>query len=479
MTTETDATKDKLRVCLTKLSSQENDPIKNKIQEGDELKEDAAMKDFLKISPTETKRAVSPLALLKEDLSRLKEEVLNVFKDKDINPKTGQPVEKLINPLTLLKEDFKYFKDDLSSILRISKERDEKGATFSRTSNLNALQLDRNNESLKTQFKRDQTFFKMTQKSEEVRQSASEKSEGQTDHGLVGNSGKSVDTESHHSMKDVVDRETNIHMSEETEQSFKARICADPLRYESGEWRTDPSVVQEEEEEGEDSKPTQMLHWEAQPSGFTLFSLGNMNNGPGEKQGEDLWTLKNFACYLTLDPNTANSEIRLTDCNRKATRVWSDLQTSEYTERFEYCPQVLCREGLLDSVYWEVEWNGGADIGVTYNSIFSDNNQTSCLLGHNKQSWSLECFEGSYTPCYNKKRFKSSSPEPFSHRVGVYLNWPEGSLSFYCVSRDAMVHLHTFTATFTEPLYPGFWVWTYDGSVSLCQVELDWERQLQ
>ena len=189
--------------------------------------------------------------------------------------------------------------------------------------------------------------------------------------------------------------------------------------------------------------------------------------------------LPTVASYLTFDPNTANSELHLSEGNRRATRIWEDYRTSEHTERFKRCPQVLCREGLLDAVYWEVVWFRGADIGVTYNSISRDGDAESCLLGHNDQSWSLECSEGGYTPCHNGKRFKSTAPKPFTQRVGVYLNWPAGSLSFYGVCEDEMVHLHTFTSTFTQPLSPGFWVWAYDGSVALCQVELGWERLLQ
>ncbi|XP_047443943.1 E3 ubiquitin/ISG15 ligase TRIM25-like isoform X2 [Mugil cephalus] len=213
-------------------------------------------------------------------------------------------------------------------------------------------------------------------------------------------------------------------------------------------------------------------------SGIDLFSLRDASDAR-ERLGGDEWSIKNFACYLTLDPNTANMELCLSDGNRRATRVFEDHRYPGHPERFECCPQVLCREGLLDSVYWEVVWRGGADIGVTYNNICRDGDPGTCLLGHNDRSWSLECCEGSYTPCYNNRRFKSSSPQPFARRVGVHLDWASGSLSFFCVSEDAMVHLHTFTSTFTEPLYPGFWVWAYEGSVSLCQVELDWERLLQ
>lgn len=116
---------------------------------------------------------------------------------------------------------------------------------------------------------------------------------------------------------------------------------------------------------------------------------------------------------------------------------------------------------------------------MAYNSLCRNGDVDKCLLGQNPVSWSLECLEGVYTPCHNSRRFKSSSPTPFSHRVGLYLNWYAGTLSFYCISQDHMVHIHTFSATFSQPLYPGFWVWAYNGSVTLCQVELGWERLLQ
>ncbi|XP_031178752.2 titin homolog [Sander lucioperca] len=190
-------------------------------------------------------------------------------------------------------------------------------------------------------------------------------------------------------------------------------------------------------------------------------------------------TSQAVACYLTFDPNTANSELRLSDSNRTVTRAWTELWPPEHPDRFQRCPQVLCREGLLDSAYWEAEWSGGADIGIAYNDIYRDGDAARCLLGHNERSWSLECSEGSYTPCHANRRFRAAAPRPFARRVGVHLDWSAGALSFYCVSQDAMVHLHTFRDNFTEPLYPAFWVWAYDGSVSLSQVELDWERLLQ
>ncbi|XP_028299937.1 stonustoxin subunit alpha-like [Gouania willdenowi] len=208
---------------------------------------------------------------------------------------------------------------------------------------------------------------------------------------------------------------------------------------------------------------------------ISLFNHGASTSTQEPSEG-NLWNFKNLACYLTFDPNTANYELALSDRNRKATRVWTERSVQHHLERFQRCPQVLCREGLLDSAYWEVEWSGGVDVGVAYNSLSRAGSTENVLLGQNLLSWSLECSEGNYTPCHARRRLRSTSPQPFSRRVGVHLDREAESLSFYCVSRDSMTLLHTFSAAFCEPLYAAFWVWSYGGSVTLRQVELDWER---
>ncbi|CAI5657176.1 unnamed protein product [Oreochromis niloticus] len=55
-------------------------------------------------------------------------------------------------------------------------------------------------------------------------------------------------------------------------------------------------------------------------------------------------------------------------------------------------------------------------------------------------------------------------------RAAVYVDCPAGTLSFYRVSSDTLIHLHTFNTTFTQTLYPGFWL-AYGSSVSLCCFE--------
>ena len=132
---------------------------------------------------------------------------------------------------------------------------------------------------------------------------------------------------------------------------------------------------------------------------------------------------------------------------------------------------MLCREGQSGRCYWEAEWSGsGADIAVAYKSIKRKGGSNDSLFGYNDKSWSLECSGNSYSARHNNKKTDIPAPSSHSSRVGVYLDWPAGTLSFYSVSSDTLTHLHTFHSTFTEPLYPGFYIWGSDSSVSLCQI---------
>ncbi|XP_055767654.1 NACHT, LRR and PYD domains-containing protein 12-like [Salvelinus fontinalis] len=177
--------------------------------------------------------------------------------------------------------------------------------------------------------------------------------------------------------------------------------------------------------------------------------------------------LRKYVCDLTLDLNTVNRRLSLSEENRKVTWRREKQPYPDHPERFEVWEQVLCREGLTGRCYWEVEWSGrGADIGVTYKGISSRGGVDDCWLGWNDKSWSLRCFDNSYSACHNNNRTTIDVPSSSSHRVGVYLDWSAGTLSFYRASSDTLTHLYTFTSTFTEPLYPGFGVY-YDSSVSL------------
>ncbi|XP_071362382.1 NACHT, LRR and PYD domains-containing protein 3-like isoform X2 [Trachinotus anak] len=182
--------------------------------------------------------------------------------------------------------------------------------------------------------------------------------------------------------------------------------------------------------------------------------------------------LRKYSCELTLDTNTVNTKIKLSDNNRKMTHVKEDQSYPDHPDRFYRFPQLLCRTGLTGRCYWEVKWRGEVYISVSYRGISRRGNSEDCWFGWNDQSWSLFCSESGYSVYHNNRETSvssSSSSSSVSHRAAVYVDCPAGSLSFYRVSSDSLIHLHTFNTTFTQPLYPGFWFWFTPGSsVSLC-----------
>ncbi|XP_048865937.1 tripartite motif-containing protein 16-like [Brienomyrus brachyistius] len=176
-----------------------------------------------------------------------------------------------------------------------------------------------------------------------------------------------------------------------------------------------------------------------------------------------------YSCQLTLDPNTANRELSLSEGNRKVTGG-AKQPYPDHPERFDYWTQVLCRESLTGRCYWEAEWSGDvALIGVTYKGIGRKGESDDCLLGFNDKSWMLRCSPDGYSVYHNNKRTDIPIKPSDSRRVGVYLDWAAGTLSFYRVSSDGLTLLYSFTSSFTEPLYPGFYVYA-NSPVSLCML---------
>ncbi|XP_063333141.1 NLR family CARD domain-containing protein 3-like [Pelmatolapia mariae] len=179
--------------------------------------------------------------------------------------------------------------------------------------------------------------------------------------------------------------------------------------------------------------------------------------------------LRKYSCQLTIDTNTVNTKLKLSDDNRKVTHVKEVQSYPDHPDRFDVRPQLLCTNGLTGRCYWEVEWGGLVDISVSYRRIRRKGETYNCVFGYNDQSWSLDCIkDGPDAVCHNNIRASiSSSSSSVSNRVAVYVDCPAGTLSFYRVSSDTLIHLHTFNTTFTETLYPGFWLES-GASVSLC-----------
>ncbi|KAM6893649.1 stonustoxin subunit beta-like [Xenentodon cancila] len=152
--------------------------------------------------------------------------------------------------------------------------------------------------------------------------------------------------------------------------------------------------------------------------------------------------------------------------------VWEDQSYPDHPDRFDYWEQLLCREVLTGRCYWEVQRSRDVYISVSYRRIRRKGDSDDCVFGQNDHSWSLFCSGGGrYSVWHNNKETSSSSSSSVSDRVAVYVDVPAGTLSFYTVYSDRLIHLHTFNTTFTEPLYPGFRFRSSPrSSVSLCPV---------
>ncbi|XP_041847670.1 tripartite motif-containing protein 16-like [Melanotaenia boesemani] len=170
-----------------------------------------------------------------------------------------------------------------------------------------------------------------------------------------------------------------------------------------------------------------------------------------------------YSCEITLDPNTAHTQLLLSEGNRKVTDLDQYQSYSSHPDRFTEYYQVLSRESLTGRCYWEVKVRGQVYVAVAYKNISRKGYESG--FGCNDKSWSLYCYQNSYEFYYNKIRTSISGPR--SSRVGVYLNHRAGILSFYSVSRN-MTLLHRVQTTFTQPLYNGVGLYSDPGSVKFC-----------
>lgn len=126
----------------------------------------------------------------------------------------------------------------------------------------------------------------------------------------------------------------------------------------------------------------------------------------------------------------------------------------EHCGRYMFPCKVFCKESVFGRCYWEVEWSGrSVHISVSYKEMNGRGKGRVGMFGNNNTSWSLQCFP---KPVFWHKSIKTEISGRLSSRVGVYVDYKAGTLSFYNVS-DTVSLLHRVQTTFTQPLYPGFW----------------------
>ncbi|XP_075061645.1 E3 ubiquitin/ISG15 ligase TRIM25-like [Mixophyes fleayi] len=179
---------------------------------------------------------------------------------------------------------------------------------------------------------------------------------------------------------------------------------------------------------------------------------------------------------ILLDVNTAGNNI-LIPGNMKTVSV-SDINQNhpETPERFQDYPQVLSTRSFSSGqYYWEVEVSKSVlcRVGMCYPSI--DRRGRQSAIGDNNKSWCLWRYNNQFALRHDSKLIQL--PDNIRcDRVRIYLDYEAGQLSFYSLC-DPIRHLHTVTATFTEPLHAALCVW--DGCIKISGGESGAGRNLQ
>ncbi|KAL0964931.1 hypothetical protein UPYG_G00274590 [Umbra pygmaea] len=168
----------------------------------------------------------------------------------------------------------------------------------------------------------------------------------------------------------------------------------------------------------------------------------------------ELKRLHQYAVDVTLDPDTAQPDLILSDDGKQVKDGDIMQNVPDNPERFNHVVCVLGKEGFTSGrFYYEVmvkektEW----DLGVVRESA---NRKGEIILYPNDGYWSLMLRNGDECNCLADPNVLLSLRQK-PQKVGVFVDYEEGLVSFYDV--EARSHIYSFTGcTFTEKLYPFF-----------------------
>uniref|UniRef100_A0A8C2DNN9 Si:ch211-216p19.6 n=1 Tax=Cyprinus carpio TaxID=7962 RepID=A0A8C2DNN9_CYPCA len=157
---------------------------------------------------------------------------------------------------------------------------------------------------------------------------------------------------------------------------------------------------------------------------------------------------------VTMDPETAHPKISLSEDDKQAGYGETRQIVPDSPWRFDTCPSILGKEGFSSGkFYFEVQVKGKTewDLGVARESV---NRKGIITLSPRNGLWTLWLRNGSdykACDCLSVSLCLKAKPQ----KVGVYVDYEEGLVSFYDV--ESRSHIYSFTGqAFTEKLYPYF-----------------------
>ncbi|KAL6106538.1 uncharacterized protein ACO6RY_10389 [Pungitius sinensis] len=175
---------------------------------------------------------------------------------------------------------------------------------------------------------------------------------------------------------------------------------------------------------------------------------------PGKHR--DLYRLL-YGISPILDADTAHPKLQLSDNNREVTYSEAPQAYTDHEARFSSFPQVLAPCSLEQGPwYWEVNVSmdeGRWKVGLCEGQIERKGQKDNSRLGFNSYSWCLACDRKKVEALHNKVAVPVDGDG--LTRVGVFLDFEEGVLSFFNVTPGGSLALmHSYKHRFTNPLYP-------------------------
>ncbi|KAM3842100.1 E3 ubiquitin-protein ligase TRIM21-like [Diretmus argenteus] len=171
--------------------------------------------------------------------------------------------------------------------------------------------------------------------------------------------------------------------------------------------------------------------------------------------------VQQYAVDVTLDPDTAHPKLILSEDGKQVNHGDAEKNLPDKPERFSKCVSVLGKQSFSSGrFYYEVQVKGktGWSLGVVRQSI---NRKGQIAASPMNGYWTIFLRNGNeYEACADSPVLLSLTTRP--QKVGVFVDYEEGLVSFYDVDAAALIYSYT-GCTFTGKLYSFFSPFLNDG----------------